>query len=293
MAPTIKWQRWSANYDWLSSDPAAALPQITTELQAWVTAVNANPSNVGRQVAIERDYTDSTSTNYKGFTISAADSSNTSKGYLQYISSSTSSKRVYVGNAWDGGTGNGGYGTVSGGQSDTSVAWLLTGTADFLLCSDTTDGQEFFTFGPRVSGTNTAYMDGFSIIKCADGAWALTTGDGNSAILEMHYFNDVLGTGWSSANRTSDAGKPIPSENATYFKWGMISDSGGSNSADPVTDGVKAYYAANPALLSPTSNSTYGQTGGRRIMDGLGTFGEVYVLAPYFYGPGILVDLRY
>ena len=291
MAPTIKWQRWdSASYNWFGTSAADALPGLEAELDAWITAVNGNASNSGRSVVKERGYASSTGGNYAGLVISCGANSNVSKGYLQYITSnSTTSKSIRAGGTYVDDTSNGGYGTISGGVSDASVSWLTSGqSADWLICYDTTDGIEYFTFGPSFgTSPSTGYMDGFIIMKGADGEWLLSSND-SSAQLMTHYYDDEAGTGWSTPN-----GSPVSPSNINTssgnsyerFKFYSLYDAtNGSFIANRIV------YAANPDLLSFYSGQ--GSTGTRNVITDLGDGNNVYLLSSYYFGPNILVDLR-
>jgi len=73
-----------------------------------------------------------------------------------------------MGNTFTDDTSNGGYGTVSGRYSDTSVSFITSGQeANWLVVTSTVDGQEYFSFGPYFnSATDGTYQDGFVIFKC-------------------------------------------------------------------------------------------------------------------------------
>ena len=293
MAPTIKWQRWdSAAYNWLGQNATDALPSLEAELDAWITTVNANASNTGRQLAKVRGYASSTTTNYAGLTIEAGANNNADKGYLQYFSASTTAKKIYAGNTFADDTSNGGYGTVSGGSSDTGVSWATSGTeANFLLVYDTTDGQEFFSFGPTFGTTNvTSYQDGFFIFKATNGEWVMDTQDGSSHHM-IHYWNTT--EGWDNCNRATSADSIAPAGTYLYGRFALRKSSATSFSYTGQAGEIKSVvYAANPVLLETNTSSTYNQTGTRRVMTDLGDGTNVYVLTAYYYGPNIFIDLR-
>jgi len=293
VAPTIKWQRWdSSTYNWFGTGASDTLPSIEAELDAWIAAVNANPSNVGRQVTKEKGYADSTSGTYAGFVISCGANGNTEKGYMGYYSSAASTKRFYFGDTFtDNGT-NGGYGSITGGGGDSNVSWLTSGQeANFLLVYGTVDGQEYFSFGPNLGSTNsTAYQDGFLIAKATDGEWFMTTGDANAYMI--HYWGAV--SGWSNCNRNT--GTVTVKEQESYFgaRYSMVKNSATSGSSAGGAADTEEYhvYAAAPELLERQASSSYLSTGTRRVFNELGTGDNVYMLTSYYYGPAILVDLR-
>ena len=295
MAPVIKWQRWdSASYDWFGTSATDALPSLEAELDAWITAVNGNASNSGRQVTKERGYADSTTANYAGLVLSCGANGNASKGYLSYGTyGSTSSKRIYSGDTFADDTSNGGYGTISGGTSDTSVSWYTSGQeANWMLVYDTTDGQEFFSFGPTFGSTpSSTYQDGFFIFKCTDGEWSMVSNDGSSQV-HVHYWDDAIGTGWSACGRNASTDRTRTATTYGYGRYLLFSDSSSQPNAANSTDGSMFVYAASPDVFETISISTYSYTGVRRIFSDLGDGNNVYMLTGYYYGPSFLIDLR-
>lgn len=296
MAPTIKWQRWdSASYNWFGVGAGDALPSVESELDAWITTVNGNASNVGRQVTKERGYADSTTANYAALVISCGANNNTAKGYMGYgCYGSTTAKKIYVGNTFTDDTSNGGYGVVSGGPSDTFVTWVTSGQeANFLIVTGVIDGEEYFSFGPSFgSSPSTLSMDGFLIAKATDGEWFMTTSDGSGANTRLltHYWDDAASTGWSTLNRTTSGGAIITvRETYTTGRFNLRSDSPASST---FTSGTGEIYAASPDMYQPSSSSSYWETGVRNVFTDIGDGSNVYLLTSYYYGPSILVDLR-
>jgi len=295
MAPVIKWQRWdSASYDWFGQAATDALPSLEAELDAFITAVNSNASNTGRQLTKERGYADSTTANYAALVISAGANGNTAKGYMQWgCLGSGTSKRAYVGDTFTDDTSNGGYGTVSGGVSDTSITWVTTGEeANWLVVYDLTDGQEYFCFGPAFDTDDTGEQEGFAIVKCSDGEWSLVTNDASS-IYHTHYWDDGGSfVGWSNCTRgTSATSSDSPSTQGTYSvdRWRLkVNTTLAASSLDAPSD----VYAANPLLCQPSSSSNYYYTGRRRLITDIGDGTNVYILNTAYYGPSVLIDLR-
>ncbi len=289
MAPTIKWQRWeSASYDWFGTGASDALPSVEAELDAWITTVNGNASNTGRQVTKERGYADSTTANYAGITISCGANSNTAKGYMFYGTYGSTSKRIYLGDTFTDDTSNGGYGSITNGPSDTSISWLTSGTAaDFLITYGVVDGEEYFNFGPRLGGTSgsTAYMDGFTIMKGTDGEWSLFAND-SSSFMHVHYFDDSVSTGFSSISRvTAGSDQMTTNSSVSYGRLEIIS----ATTPSPGFIGASSVVAASPDLLRVNNGNG---TGTRKILTDIGSGTDVYLLTAYYYGPTILVDLR-
>ena len=288
MAPTIKWQRWeSAAYDWAGTNASDALPSLEAELDAWITTVNANASNSGRQLTKERGYANSTTSNYHGLVISAGANSNTSKGYMAYGTyGSATTKKIYLGGTFVDDTSNGGYGTISGGPSDTSISWYTSGqAADWLITYGVVDGEEYFNFGPKL-GTSTSYMDGFTIMKCTDGEWSLFSGD-SSVRRHIHYWDDAVSTGWAGGSRTS-SGTTVAVESGAYDIARFVLQS--LSLATTSFIGTSSVVAASPDMLQPVDTGK--RTGDRTLLTDLGDGDNVYILTAYYQGPSVLVDLR-
>lgn len=297
MAPTIKWQRWdSASYDWFGTTATDALPSLEAEIDAWITAVNGNASNSGRQITKERGYADSTTAGYAGLVLSAGANGNAAKGYLSYgCFGSGSTKSSYAGPTYADDTSLGGYGTISGGPGDSNISWYTSGQeASWLVVSDTTDGQEYFCFGPTFgTSPSTAYQDGIFIFKGTDGEWSITSADSTNMI-HIHYWDDAIGTGWSNCSRSSNTSYDYTKTQLSYSYGRYMMYSPTSTQANSVnsSEGSQYVYAANPDVLEPSGNSTHYYTGNRRILSTLGDGNNVYILNSFYHGPSFLVDLR-
>jgi len=291
MAPIIKWQRWdSSNYNWFGTAATDALPAMTEQLGLWIADVNGNESNVNRQLIIERDASSSTSTNYAGLVISAGADGTTDRGYMTYACfGSTSARRLYVGNAYDNGIGNGGYGIVSGLSSDTSIAFRTSGhEANWLLIYDNEDGKEFFTFGPTFSSRSSGYEDGFTIFKRTTGEWCMVTGDGTSQY-PVSYVNTSQFTGWTQPNRrNTSSNSRVDTRGVAIGRYTLLPNTTASTS---VIDEDFFWVAANPNLMAASGTSTYYDTGDRVVLTDLGDGTNVYLVTSYHYGPMVLMDL--
>lgn len=296
MAPVIKWQRWdSASYNWnghSASDPVAAIDEILDE---WILAVNANASNVGRQVTKMRDYTDF-SGNYNGHVLRLGANSNTEYGYFVCgTHNSTSSLRFYMGDTYTDDTSNGGFGTVNisnGGSSDTSVATRTTGQeGNFLLCYDVADGQEFFTFGPYFpSSYQYQYANGWVIFKTTKGEWAIAAND-YTARYCYTYHDDAVSTGWGNLTRNTSTNQDIRYVSTASGYYGRFTAYNGETSAPLATTFGDTYTlaAANDALLY-ASGSTGDLTGKRLVNTTEDPDRGIYLLTTYYSGPTIYVD---
>lgn len=200
MAVSVSYQSWSsAAYFWSNSSSDNPTAQINDLLQAWVTAVNANPSNADQQVSIVKSPASSTLASYFGWVVGFIDeraiagSSFKRTFYHRFYSSSTTNVVSTFSDAFTNDGTNGGYGAVSGtNASDTSVAWYTSGqTAEFLVASETQNGQEFFVVGWRLAN-NINYSDCFVYFKDNNGNWAGAFNDGGSWIAT--YFMPVHST---------------------------------------------------------------------------------------------------
>lgn len=293
MAPTIKWQRWdTASYNWFDQTAGAAFPALVSELSAWITTVNGNASNTGRQLTLMRDHTDSTSTaNTIMFTLRAGANSNTKYGYMQYGSyASTTVKNVVLGNVYADDTTRNGYGTVSGlVTSDTSISHISSGQ-DFnsLIITGTVDGEEYFIWGPHISGTT--YQDGFYIVKATTGEWVMGANDG-AVHQTISYFNDSVTTdNWAEISRGASGSSVTAPSAISYSRLEFRPYAYFSSSLTGlVGPGV---YAASADLYCYANTSEGDETGDRRVLSDLGNGTNVYMLTSMHYGPTVLVDLR-
>lgn len=293
MALTIKWQRWdAASYDWLGKGANDALPALTAEMQLWMDSVNSNASNVDQDLRIDRDANSSLANYYAGFVISAGAPGTTERGYMFYgkLGSSTAKRQYALGNTYNDGVNNGGYGTVSGYSTDTSVSWYNDGKeANWLLCYDDEDGKEFFFFGPTFDTANTTYEDGFGIYKRTTGAWAIMTGDAGTYTIS--YKNTSTFSGWTgikeSASAISDGTVTISSTHSRY----SIMPSGQRTEGSKIMEDM-VWYAANPKLLTMPYSTANGYVGQRTVLTDLGDGTNVFLLTMFRYAPMIFVDLR-
>ena len=209
MAPTIKFQNIaSASYNWMSA--TGACKEMNDELRAWITAVNANPSQSGRQVVLEKDETSSTSANYFGFTIKLPGSTSAADVYMTRHSSSSANVQFLCGSAWSDSGSNGGYGTVSGTTNNDTAVGFRTSSYDAVLFTahDTTDGKEFFIGGFEFD--NVSYSDPFIIGKMTNGEWGVCHFD-STPFTGLHYNGQrYIASTVAGYTGASSSGTPIP-----------------------------------------------------------------------------------
>ena len=296
MAPVIKWQRWdSASYDWnghTSTDPVAAIDDI---LDTWITAVNANASNVGRQVTKMRSYTDF-SGSYNGHVLRFGANSDTEYGYFRYGTRGSTSFSFYMGDSYTDDTSDGGYGVVgvtNGGSSDLSIPARTSGQeGSFLLCYDTTDGAEFFTFGPYYPNNYTyQYSNGWMVFKTTKGEWAMTAND--YTVRRCYtYHNDVISTGWGNLSRNTTQDQNVSYLNTATGYFGRFTAY--NSQSGTVTTTFGDYYsvvAANEALLY-SSGSTGDLTGKRLVNTTEDPDRGIYLLTSFYSGPNVYINVN-
>jgi hypothetical protein len=266
MTVAFDYQAWSsASYNWLdSADPGAVTQQITAKLNAWIAAVNANASNASKQITLLKGPTDSTSANYRGWSLKFDSSSSGATFYTRLHTTSTDNLYVVFGEGWSDDGSQGGYGAITGTFSaDGSISFYTSGQiAEFAIASETTDGEEFICVGWRLAN-NYIYSDCLIFFKDSEGEWAgfLTDTGGPTAgtiyvadaatpqrcygvgsYLDMNQWSNFLTTARLYANSapTSAAygdkyrGVAIPKSNAIYMtgtsanygfgKWAQFND---------------------------------------------------------------------
>lgn len=176
MAVSVEYQAWAAGtYNWLDRTTSTAAPvQVDNKLRAWITAVNANPSNASKQITIEKGLADGTGS-FVGWTIKLASPSPSSTFYLGLFTDSTTSFSYSARSGWASSTSNGGYGTFSGLTSGASASFTTGGTngSEFIVATETLDTEEFFCLGFKSNSTSNQTGSGsFLIFKDTAGEWA-------------------------------------------------------------------------------------------------------------------------
>ncbi len=281
MPVTVDYQYWdSASYNWLDNASATApAMQIQEKLAAWVSAVNANASNVSRPVSIRKSPSDSTLTNNIGWVIECS-STTAEKGlFTRFYSSSTTNINVLFHTSWVDNGSNGGYGTYSGNfASDTSVSWATSGVAaEFSVAAGTEDGQEFFCLGWRLNNS-TSQSDIILIFKDANGEWAGLFTDGGSLAIGSYYM-DVH----SSPQRSFGVSVPTLGSNSSagYLTRLAIQTSSATYAASDGVEYTTAMTAASPALFYTTTTANWGYGRWATFADGRTAvcmgFGPVWV----------------
>ena len=182
MAATFKTQLWdNTGWGWDQATAGSPCEQLCSELRSWITTINSNAAQSGKQVVLERDETSSTTANYRGFTINLPAINTTGSLYYQQYSSSATNLAVRFGNGFTDDTSNGGYGTVTAGGSDTSIAWknTVTSSGQMQVAYGVVNGEEFFGCSWYLDSSS-VYADSFLLFKDHNGEWAIAGQDGTS-----------------------------------------------------------------------------------------------------------------
>lgn len=238
MAVTVGYQTWdAANWDWDSAVAGKPVPEICAALSSWITTINGNASQSGKQLSLVRDENSSTTANYRGFVVQAPLlQSATRSMYWQMHTTNTTTLacRAYDDDFWSDTTTNGGYGGTSTGTSVTSYflgdskSFLNTVASfgDVLIASEVENGKEFFLVAHYLD-SDAAKNDSFLLAKDVFGNWCVVTVDG---------------TAWSGAFYDPSIDRVVA---CTTISTAVTSDSG---SATKYVDGKVLMYSPNPTV---------------------------------------------
>ena len=180
MATSVQYQGFTGLPSWWSigGDSYA----IDVEFQAWITAVNANPSQLNRQVQYYYGPVNGSSSHVsdaKG-SLAAFPQSSTNSDLLWFgwwctfsELSSVGALSVQMFDDWSFGPFNNGYGQPGAEAKGTEVALAATGIGLFrgyLIGTGTDDNKEFFALGWD-HGVASAFHNAFIIYKAKNGTW--------------------------------------------------------------------------------------------------------------------------
>lgn len=198
MAATAKFQAWT-NATWAWDSAAAGTPcvELEAELDAWIAAINANPSQSGKQVVKIRGAASSTTANYRGIGVQLPAQNTTGDLYVRFYSSSATVINFFATTGFSDVVGSGGYGTGTGTiGSDNSIAWKNTVSTQgsFIIGTSTVDGQEFFHVGWAIDNLTTT-SDSWTITKDQSGEWMAFVNDGG-AVSGLIYDDLQAAPGW-------------------------------------------------------------------------------------------------
>lgn len=247
MAATVKTDSYtSASYNWDSASAGQPCKDVVDELKSWVSTVNGNASQSGKQVVVLRDEADSTTTNYRGWVVELPQTGSDTL-YTGFFSNNTANAAFYTGTGFTDDTSNGGYGAITSTiQNDTSLSWQTTAAIDvhFGLAYGTVDGEEFFFVGWDL-GSDSAYSDMWGIFKTTEGYWAAIATDG-TAVNGGSYggvnSEDTIQANTMSGNSSAHApGSPI------YYRTTQSS-----------TTDVFAFMAKSPDIYNNQMSRSFG-----------------------------------
>lgn len=268
MVATVEYQAWdSTTYNWLDTvDPTSAPNQIFSKLSAWCTAINANPSNVAKQVITRKGPTDSTSANFVGFVLEITSPSAGASCFLRFHTTTATNILSAIAASWTDDGANGGYGTTSGSASnDSSVSWLSSGVAgEFTVAYDTADGVEFFALGWRLNNA-TSSSDQMCLFKDTNGEWAYWFSDGGSVTGSFYMPNNAT----PARNFGIYGTNPIGVSNQSGTLTQLVISAGSIVSSVPA-GGIftNLITAASLSLFMNTNTTEYGYGRWASLVDG-------------------------
>lgn len=193
MTVTVGYQTWnSASFNWDTAAAGSPVAEVCGALSTWITAINGNPSQSGKQVQLVRDHNSSTTANYRGWVVKCPLLGSATKNfYWQHFSyaSTTLISKMCDDAFWANDTNNGGYG---GSTSTSAAAYYMTDTkthkhtvttyGDITIAYGTTDGEEFFVYSNLYDGDVTNHNDSLVLAKDVFGNWCGYSGDGTSRV---------------------------------------------------------------------------------------------------------------
>ena len=289
MAVVAEVNRWSAAaVDWTNTSVGFQAYEQNEKLRSWITAVNANPSNVGRQLELWKD--ENTSTNSSadmGFVIKLGYANNTNTYYFGNFGT-TGQWDIKLSTAWlDNGT-NSGYGNFSttGYYISDSQSRSLSGSvdADLYMIYDTEDGKEFICWGWGSTSANAE--DWAMIYKTNHGEWMVLCNDSpatssitydNDAAVVCAFKGSVLITG-SSSSRISQNPDSTSSRMLRIISSELTSTVTAAGSPS-----IPFTHAANPKIGHMNSNIC-SRSGKYTIID-TGTADETLLCCAGYYSP--------
>lgn len=142
------------------------------ELNAFITAVNANPGNAARQLTLMVAPSAATADAFRGFTL-RVNHPTLASAFCQYRMNNSTTLLIFVaGSTYTAGATNGGLGTITNTWVSNNVTtYGAQGVADVTSIYDDTEGQEFFLCTQRISGTSA--QSTFLLAKDTRGDWCM------------------------------------------------------------------------------------------------------------------------
>lgn len=250
-ATTAQYQGYdNTTWDWGQDPGTGPNAECTALMSAWITAINANASQSGKQVSLLRDYSDSTSANYGGFVIATPMMLTADTVYHQLYTWTATNSYYYVGTGFTDNTSNGGYGGVTSIiDSHTNVSGFksaVTSTCAIITATSTVDGEEFFLYAWNQENS-TSYNGFFLLTKDNNGEWASMCQLGS---IIRGCARDTIQNVYSGIDALTSTGYSIALGRMAYY----TSDNPGA-----VTELYEAtWLAASPALYSNSSSISQG-----------------------------------
>jgi len=197
MAVTVGYQAWdSANYAWDTAAAGKPVAELCSAINTWITTINGNASQSGKQLALIRDQNSSTTANYRGWVVEAPILNSVSrKMYWQYVTVNTTTAyaRAFDDLLWVDSTVNGGYGGPGVGTGTSYILsdarshkHTVTSFGDWTIAYETANGQEFFVAANYLDSNTGTYNDSFMLGKDNFGNWAVAAQD-SSAVVGAYY----------------------------------------------------------------------------------------------------------
>lgn len=202
MPAVTKYQEWtSGTYNWYSSTNTDTCGEVVNELKDWVTTINGNASQSGKQLVVEKDESSSTNASYFGFVLNCPAQTTTGNIYTAFYTTTSTNVNWRAGTTWTDDGSQGGYGTIGGtSDSDTTFSWLTSvpSGAQFLTMKGVTNGEEYFVLAWFLN-QSTSTNDALWIFKDQSGEWCSMVTDGGT--LSGVYYDDLAATPeWKGGN---------------------------------------------------------------------------------------------
>ena len=232
MPAIVKYQEWtSGTYNWFSSTNTDTCGEVINELKDWVTTINGNASQSGKQLVVEKDESSSTNANYFGFVLNCPAQNTTGSIYTAFHTNLSTRAQWEAGTGWTDNGNQGGYGDIGGTfESDTDISWLSTvaSNAQFLTMKGVVNGEEYFVLAWYLNGS-VVTNDSLWIFKDQSGEWCSMVNDGGT--MQSLFYDDLRPTpGWRAGPTTNYQVYPTTTSFAPMM-WGV--NISGVSSNDP------------------------------------------------------------
>ena len=236
MAVVAKHGVWDNSvYPWTDQTADGVIGSIVTEIDAWISAISSNPSIVANGMVPVKlkgpEDTDGGGTNgfvyeFPDTTIGLNKDGPTWPTLMLYGSDTNVTLAMtdeYTDSSSNGGLGSAGQ--TPGHRSVTSNTATAGFNNEVIICTETTDGEEFLAVGIRL-GTSNTYVTNFLVARDQDDHWLFT-------VKSMGFAYDSIMGFWTGASGPydNDPGTSNYASTNAYrpFLMGCTSPSGASN----------------------------------------------------------------